>query len=197
MVPVTPYFPMPVSCAAAMIPVRYGSSEKYSKLRPFNGFLWILMPGPKSVSILFFRSSMPSISYSSSTSSGSKVQASKVPLGRAYAMVPQSIRIPEGPSEQQAIGIPNFFSPSVTPPKAAAVPGVTFGEHMPSPRVIQIRSSSDSCVRNCSNVIFPSDTSASFQPRSPAYSLFVGLSLRILSARSIVRKGTSSQFAMA
>ena len=155
------------------------------------------MPGPKSVSILFFRSSMPSISYSSSTSSGSKVQASKVPLGRAYAMVPQSIRIPEGPSEQQAIGIPNLFSPSVTPPKAAAVPGVTFGEHIPSPRVIQIRSLSDNCVRNCSNVIFPSDTSASFQPRSPAYSLFVGLSLRILSARSIVRKGTSSQFAMA
>ena len=197
MVPVTPYFPMPVSCAAAMIPVRYGSSEKYSKLRPFNGFLWILMPGPKRVSILFFRSSMPSISYSSSTSSGSKVQASKVPFGRLNATVPQSIRMPEGPSEQQAMGIPNLFSPSVTPPKAAAVPGVTFGEHMPSPRVIQIRSSSDNCVRNCSNVIFPSDTSASFQPRSPAYSLCVGLSLRILSARSIVRKGTSSQFAMA
>ena len=34
-----PLFLIPFTTAAANFPVRYGSSEKYSKFLPFNGFL--------------------------------------------------------------------------------------------------------------------------------------------------------------
>ena len=43
--------------------------------------------------------------------------------------------------------------------KAPAVPGVTLGEHIPSPRTIQHKSSSVSCARNSSMVTFPDSTS--------------------------------------
>ena len=39
--------------------------------------------------------------------------------------------------------IPKFFKFSETPPNALAVPGVTFGLPIPSPRIMQERSSSD------------------------------------------------------
>ena len=56
------------------------------------------------------------------TSSTLKVQPREVPFGSENAFVPQSIRIPDGPSEQHPTGIPSAVRPSVTPPKAAAVP---------------------------------------------------------------------------
>ncbi len=66
------------------------------------------------------------------------------------AFVPQSIRIPDGPSAQHAAGIPKDRRDSVSPPNADAVPGVTFGLHIPSPRNRHIRSSSLSCPINIS-----------------------------------------------
>mgnify|MGYP002508599014 CR=1 FL=1 len=50
--------------------------------------------------------SNPSHSYSSSDSFSLKLQARQVPFGMAKAMVPQSMRIPLGPSAQQPAGIP-------------------------------------------------------------------------------------------
>ena len=121
----------------------------------------MFIPGPSSISILFLRNSLPCISYSFSVSSVLKLQAISVPLGFENALVPQSILIPDGPSEQPAIGIPNPLSSSVTPPMAPAIPDVTLGEHIPSPRVIYIRSLSDSCAMKSSIDTFPSATSES------------------------------------
>ena len=56
-----------------------------------------------------------------------------VPFGKENAVVPQDIRIPDGPSAQQATGIPKCSNAFVVPPKADAVPAVTFGLHIPSP----------------------------------------------------------------
>ena len=92
----------------------------------------------------FLRSSKPNILYSSSTNGVLNVHPKDVPFGRENAFVPQSIRIPDGPSAQQAAGTPNACKLSVIPPNAAAVPGVTFPLHIPSPRNMLIKSSSES-----------------------------------------------------
>ena len=101
------------------------------------------MPGPKRQSTLLVIISSPMQTNSSSTSSLLKVAAIMVPMGRLNALVPQSKRMPEGPSSQQPQGIPNSVRLFATPPKAAAVPGVTLGLPIPSPRIMQERSSSD------------------------------------------------------
>ena len=145
--------------AAAIFPVTKGSSEKYSKFLPFSGCLWIFIPGPRRASILFFTISIPVKEYSFSTSAVLKVLASSVPLGRLNAFMPLSSRIPDGPSEQQPQGMPKCASSSDTPPKAAAVPGVTFGLPIPSPRMIQLKSSSLNCATKASMDTLPSFTS--------------------------------------
>ena len=160
MVPVEPAILSPCSCAAPIFPVKNGSSEMYSKFRPFNGFLWMFNPGPSNVSTRFNRSSSPVISYNWRTSSQLNVHPSSVPFGRENAFVPQSIRIPDGPSDAHSAGILNFLKDGVSPANAAAVPGVTFGLHMPSPRNSIIRSSSDNCATNVSMEIFLSYTSS-------------------------------------
>ena len=78
-----------------------------------------------------------------------------MPFGRLNAFVPQSRRIPEGPSSQQAQGIPFSRRLSDTPPNAAAVPAVTLGLPMPSPRIMQASSSSESCAVKSSSVALP------------------------------------------
>ena len=166
-VPVVPQRCMPRSWAAAILPVSSGSSEKYSKLRPFIGLRWMLRPGPSSVSMRFFLSSRPCIANSSSFSSSLNVQASSVPFGRLNAIEPQSMRMPEGPSEQQAVGMPKSSRFCVTPPNAPPVPAVTFGEFMPSPRMRQMRSSFGICAMNSSRPALPSNTSPSLRPLSP------------------------------
>ena len=113
------------------------------------------------------RTSAPSQSKSSLTRTRLKVQARQVPEGMENAIAPVSMRIPLGPSEQHAAGSPNRTRLSVRPPNADAVPGVTLGEHMPSPRVKHARSSSESWARNASMVTFPSATSLRRYPRSP------------------------------
>ena len=115
-VPVTPASFRPLTWAAAIFPVRYGSSEKYSKFLPFRGFRWIFIPGPRILSILLLTISRPVNEYIFCTSAGSKVHASIVPLGRLNAFIPQSIRIPEGPSAQQPQGIPIAARCFDTPP---------------------------------------------------------------------------------
>ena len=124
----------------------------------------MFIPGPRRQSIRLRRSSRPSQAKSSSLSSSLKLQARQVPFGREKAWVPQSMRIPLGPSEQPPTGMPKPFSASVTPPKAPAIPGVTLGEHMPSPRTMAQRSASRSWERNSGIVLRPSATSRSFQP---------------------------------
>ena len=92
---------------AALAAFQAGMNVEGNTVTPVSyTHLWMFIPGPSRVSIRFLRSSMPSISYSSSASAVLKVQASSVPFGKEYAIVPQSIRMPEGPSEQHAIGIP-------------------------------------------------------------------------------------------
>ena len=126
-----------------------------------------MMPGPSKVSILFLRSSSASHSNSSSDRASLKVAPRHAPFGMAKAMLPQSMRMPLGPSAQQAMGMPNACSLSVTPPKAPAVPAVTLGEHMPSPRTMQARSSSESWARKSSMDTFPASTSDRRYPLSP------------------------------
>ncbi len=152
----------------------------------------MFIPGPKRESILFSRSSHPAISKSALLRGRLKVHPRAVPLGMENAFVPQSIRIPEGPSEQPAAGIPSFKSPSLTPPKAAAMPGVTRGLHMPSPLNMVISSSSLICATNSSMDALPSRTSTSCQPLSPVKGISAG---RFAISRSLgftVRTGTFS-----
>ena len=129
----------------------------------------MFIPGPNKVSTLFLRSSSPTFSNNSSASSKLKEQPIAVPFGMENAFVPQSIRIPEGPSAQQAMGIPLFRRDSVTPPNADAVPGVTFGEHIPSAWKRQISSSSESCEINAFRSALPLYTSTREMPVSPVY----------------------------
>ena len=150
------------------------------------------MPGPKSVSIRSLRSSMPSKAYSSSISAVSNVEARAVPLGMAKAIAPLSIRIPLGPSEQQPTGTPISSRCFVTPPKAPAVPGVTFGEHIPSPRTIAHRSSSESCAIKSGRRASPFATSVRRIPVSPVYGSSSGILSARLSAGATVRVGTIS-----
>ncbi|MNV65879.1 hypothetical protein D3C71_1586010 [compost metagenome] len=131
------------------MPVSNGSSEKYSKFLPFRGLLWILIPGPSSVSILLISISLPRRSNNLSFSSVFHVQASIVPFGILVAFSALvSIRIPEGPSAALSIGSPNFSRFLVTPPKAAAVPAVTLGLDIPSPKIMAPRSLLDNCAMN-------------------------------------------------
>lgn len=98
------------------------------------------MPGPNRQSTLLAIISSPVREKSSRISVRLNVQAIIVPFGRLNALVPQSRRMPDGPSSQQPHGMPRAVSSSETPPKAAAVPAVTFGLFMPSPRIMQDRS---------------------------------------------------------
>ena len=127
----------------------------------------MFIPGPSRHSTLLRHISRPVYLKRSVMSSVLNVQAIIVPLGRLKALVPQSRRIPEGPSSQQAAGMPKPVSLSVTPPNAEAVPAVTRGLPIPSPRIMLARSLSPSCAMNSSRVFFPLRTSASFIPLSP------------------------------
>ena len=142
------------------------------------------------MSIRLYFISAPKYSKSSSISSSLNVAPSNVPIGSKNALVPQSILIPEGPSAQQSAGISNLSSEGVSPPNAAAVPGVTFILHIPSPLIRHIRSSSESCPINLSISIFPSATSLRVYPSSPVRGISSGISLSILSERFTVLVGT-------
>ena len=136
--------------------------------------------------------SMPNQVKSSSFNSSLKEHARHVPFGIANAFLPLSIRIPDGPSSQHSVGTPMAFSSFVIPPYAAAVPVVTFGLPMPSPRMMSERSSSESCAMNSSSVFFPFFTSASLIPRSPVCSISFGRRSILVSRWFTLRSGTGS-----
>ncbi len=102
------------------------------------------------------------------------------------------MRIPEGPSAQHPTGMPKPSRLSETPPNAAAVPGVTFRLHMPSPLTIAARSSAESWAINISIVHLPAATSFNDSPLLPVYGICLGSLERILSLILIVRVGTCS-----
>ena len=81
---------------------------------------------------------------------------------------------------------------SETPPNAAAVPGVTFRLHMPSPRTIAARSSMESWAINASIVHFPVRTSFNSSPWSPVYGIGAGSEEIIRSFMLTVLVGTGS-----
>ena len=92
------------------------------------------------------------------------MQARQVPFGKEKAFAPQSFLIPEGPSSQQAAGIPKVSrSLGETPPKAEAVPAVTRLLPIPSPRIMQDKSSSVNCATKSSIETFFSRTSRSLK----------------------------------
>ena len=99
------------------------------------------------------------------------------------------MRIPDGPSAQQATGMPKPSSASDTPPNAAAVPGVTLMLHIPSPLTTAVRTSVDSWAIKVSIWQFPSATCLSRSPLSPVYGIVSGSLDRIRSFRSTVLVG--------
>ena len=103
----------------------------------------MFIPGPRRFSTWFAAISVPVKVYKFFTRSKLNVLARQVPFGKANALIPQSRRIPEGPSSQQTAGIPKVSRKrGETPPKADAVPAVTRLEPIPSPRTMQLKSSS-------------------------------------------------------
>ena len=81
---------MPFDCtprisAAADLPDRYGSSEKYSKLRPHRGLRFMLQPGPKSTLMPSLAASRPSARPSRSIMSVSHEFARLAAVGKQVA----------------------------------------------------------------------------------------------------------------
>lgn len=76
---------MPRTNAAASLPARYGSSEKYSKLRPASGLRLMLRPGPSSTSTSCAAASAPSALPTSSASDTSQLLATVAEVGKQVA----------------------------------------------------------------------------------------------------------------
>ena len=152
----------------------------------------MFIPGPSRQSTLLYAISSPASENSSYTSSVLNVEAIRVPFGRLNAFVPQSSLIPDGPSDVQQLGMPKSISDCETPANADVVPGVTFGLPIPSPRIMQARSLSESCAINSSIVFFPLFTSASFMPLSPVCGISAGRFAAIIASVSISFSGTGS-----
>ena len=120
------------------------------------------------------RISCPVHAYRSEISVSLKLHAKQVPLGSRNACVPQSMRMPLGPSAQQIAGMPSACSFGLSPPNAPAVPGVTLGEHMPSPRTRAQSMFSSICATKSAMLIFPSATSDRRNPRLPVIGMLSG-----------------------
>ena len=125
---------MPFDCtprtkAAAILPDRSGSSEKYSKLRPQSGLRLMQRPGASSVPTFWTAASWPMAAPTRSSSSSSQVLAMVTAVGkhvagsepespRWSACSPAWWRTPDGPSENSICGMPAFSSGQV--PKGVA-----------------------------------------------------------------------------
>ena len=113
----TPFFWIPLMAAAAIFPDKYGSSEKYSKFLPHNGFLFILSPGASKTWMFCNTASLPKASPTFSSSCSSQLLASVDGDGKQVAgtegfsprwsPAPSCLRTPLGPSEKKRPGIPN------------------------------------------------------------------------------------------
>src|ERR1700683_2264212 len=80
-----------------MVAFRYGSSDRYSKLRPAMGERAMLTPGPSRKLTLRARASLPSDSPSLRANSVSHVAARATPP--AYAVVGPQVRTPTEASD--------------------------------------------------------------------------------------------------
>ena len=106
---------MPSASAAASLPARYGSSEKYSKLRPAVGLRLIFAPGPKTTCTPYLCASLPMARPTLRAFSSSQPQASAAAVGKAVAgklpvtplspPSPCTLR-PCGPSDMRREGMP-------------------------------------------------------------------------------------------
>ncbi len=109
----TPLLCRPRTHSVASTPVRIGSSEKYSKLRPPSGLRFRFTPGPSSTATSIARHSSPSASPIRRSSSGSQVEALATAGGKQVAGTPASrsppeacMRTPCGPSVTVSAGRP-------------------------------------------------------------------------------------------
>lgn len=76
---------MPRIYPAASLPARYGSSEKYSKLRPHSGLRFILSPGPNTTDTSCAAASSPKAAPISSPSAASQLFATADAVGKQVA----------------------------------------------------------------------------------------------------------------
>ena len=114
---------MPRIYPAASLPARYGSSEKYSKLRPHSGLRFILSPGPSSTDTSCAAASSPKAAPISSPSAVSQLLAMADAVGKQVAgtlgfnpkwsLSPACLRKPWGPSDSQICGMPCLGIPRV------------------------------------------------------------------------------------
>ena len=117
----TPSDWMPRISAAAILPARSGSSEKYSKLRPANGLRLMLRPGPRRTLTPSAFASTPSACPTSYPRCGSHEFASVAAVGKQVAgrdwfnprwsAEPPCLRRPCGPSVSIMEGIPRRSIP--------------------------------------------------------------------------------------
>ena len=121
----TPCDCTPRMYAAASLPLRSGSSEKHSKLRPASGARWRFTVGARSTRACLVRVSRPSNAPSSSTSAGFQVAPRADPLGMHVAIespdpCSEEPRAPLGPSVVPQSGMPSRSTPvSVKKPEPA------------------------------------------------------------------------------
>ena len=119
----TPLDWMPRIYPAASLPARYGSSEKYSKLRPHSGLRFILSPGPNTTDTSCAAASSPKAAPISSPSAASQLFATADAVGKQVAgtlgfspkwsLSPACLRKPWGPSDSQICGMPCSGIPRV------------------------------------------------------------------------------------
>ena len=76
---------MPRIYPAASLPARYGSSEKYSKLRPHSGLRFMLSPGPNTTDTSCAAASSPKAAPISSPSAASQLLAMADAVGKQVA----------------------------------------------------------------------------------------------------------------
>ena len=99
----------------AILPARYGSSLKYSKLRPQRGLRLIFSPGPNKTFTFWARASFPKQTPISLPSSLSKLEAIVTAVGKQVALsdsfkpkwsaAKACFLIPCGPSAKNIDGI--------------------------------------------------------------------------------------------
>ena len=108
---------MPRISAAAILPVRYGSSEKYSKFLPHRGLRLMFIPGPRSTLTPSAMASFPSPSPTCCARSSSQLLQTVAEEGKQVAGTdgfsprwspsPDCLRMPLGPSDIKIEGIPS------------------------------------------------------------------------------------------
>src|SRR4249920_2268083 len=108
---------MPSTMPTPSSPARWGSSEKYSKLRPHSGERFMLIPGPRMTDRLQARASRPNATPTRRSSSGFQLDAIADAVGKhvagsdpaspTWSPSPGWARSPWGPSDTMIFGMPS------------------------------------------------------------------------------------------